>query len=195
MKIRRVNDSPLKTRGMWSSVWVRGSVSLLLALHLVAVVVAPAAVPPSSYLEGRTWDLFQPYLETAYLNHGYHYFAPEPGPSHLLRYEADLPGGERIEGLVPDRASLWPRLFYHRHFMLAERLAPVEPTHPDHGWKETLARSYAEHLQRRLCAERLRLYLRRHAIPYPNQVRGGIAINDPSLYQEQLLVELPEAGR
>jgi hypothetical protein len=195
MKSGRVIEREPEIGGIWNVLWIRRSVSLLLTLHLAAVVVAPAAVPPSSYLEGRTWDLFQPYLEAAYLNHGYHYFAPEPGPSHLLRYEADLPGGERLEGLVPDRTRHRPRLFYHRHFMLAERLAPVEATHLDYAWKAALARSYAEHLRFRLGAERLRLYLRRHAIPYPNQVRRGVAIDDPSLYQEQLLMELPETTR
>src|SRR5262249_44997980 len=67
---------------VWS--WpVRLGVSLLLIIHLAALVVGPSSVEPSSYLSVQTWQVFRPYLDAAYLNHGYHFFAPEPGPSHL----------------------------------------------------------------------------------------------------------------
>ena len=54
------------------------------------------------------------------LANGYRFFAPEPGPSHLIRYEVTLPDGTRKEGFFPDRAHHQPRLLYHRYFMLSE---------------------------------------------------------------------------
>src|SRR5579871_4532118 len=71
----------------------RCAASALLLFHLAALVVAPCSVEPSSYLSVQTWRFFQPYLDAAYLNHGYHFFAPEPGPSHLVRYELELADG------------------------------------------------------------------------------------------------------
>ncbi len=57
--------------------------------HVAAIVIAPAAVSPSSDLIQAGWDLFQPYLQLLDLNHGYHFFAPEPGDSTLLAFEAE----------------------------------------------------------------------------------------------------------
>jgi hypothetical protein len=92
------------------------------------------------------------YGEFMYLDHGYAFFAPEPGPSHLIRATVVPPGGQSLEqgseqgseqgaaqkeaapsvegdaGVVrffPDRVDQWPRLLYHRHFMLAEFLNTV----------------------------------------------------------------------
>ncbi len=102
-------------------------VSLLIVFHLFAVFVAPMSnPPPSSQLFNRLSSLFSPYLQALFLNHGYRFFAPEPGPSHLVRYEiysteTEQPGEfPEYNGIFPDRRKHWPRLIYHRWFMLSE---------------------------------------------------------------------------
>lgn len=108
-------------RNWWQDGRIRALVSLLLIVHLAAVVLPPLSMEGSP-LAGYGWRALRPYIEAGYLNHGYHFFAPQPGPSHLIRYELDLPDGGRQEGIFPSREQNWPRLLYHRHFMLTEFL-------------------------------------------------------------------------
>lgn len=169
-------------------------VSVLLLLHLTALVVAPFAVQPSSLLSGYAWSAFRPYLEAAYLNHGYHFFGPEPGPGHLVRYEIELADGTTKEGYFPNRSEHRPRLLYHRHFMLSERLAGLMPQDGPEGrvaklpWAEAYVRSYAEHLYETHRARQVTLYLRRHLLPWPEQIEHGMTLDDPKLYEERRLI-------
>ena len=106
----------------WSP-WKRRVVSALILFHLIAIFSAPfAAPPPSSQLSRRIYSVFQPYLRAVYMSHGYRFFAPNPGPSHLLRFEITLENGETETLTFPDLEEQWPRLLYHRHFMLSESL-------------------------------------------------------------------------
>jgi hypothetical protein len=66
-----------------------------------------------------------------YLNHGYAFFAPDPGPNHLVDYKVEFADGRpAVSGRFPDLSKERPRLLYHRHFMLSEalnsRFAPPE---------------------------------------------------------------------
>ncbi len=45
-----------------------------------------------------------------------------PPPSHLVRYKLEMPDGSMQNGVFPDLKTEQPRLFYHRHFMLTEKL-------------------------------------------------------------------------
>ena len=184
------DDSPRPAWQTWPR-WARVVVSLLVLFHLTALVVGPMAVPPSSILMTRAWDVFQPYLEAAYLNHGYHFFAPEPGPSHLVHYELEMPDGSRREGVFPNLDEHWPRLLYHRHFMLSERLAAAPP---ETEWIQRYSESYARHLLVRHGAKRVSLTLRRHLLPYPDQVQDGMKLTDPRLYEERSLGEFESEG-
>ena len=67
---------------------LRWGVNLWLVFHLTAIVIAPASVSPSSELVDSAWELVGPYLQFLYLNHGHHFFAPEPGESTLLAFVA-----------------------------------------------------------------------------------------------------------
>jgi hypothetical protein len=163
-------------------------------LHLLAVLSAPLAVQPSSQLFGRMWMFFRPYLEAADMNHGYRFFGPDPGPSPLVRYEVEKADGTRLAGIFPDRHRHWPRLLYHRHFMLTDRLPPAPEGSAEADWKAAYARSYAEHLYYRHGARRVTLYLQNHLIPYPEQVEEGWKLDDPRLYEERLLIEYPAEG-
>ena len=84
-------------------------------------------------------DTMKPYSQWLYLNHGYFFFAPNPGPGHLIQCtlsnsSADEPADQESSQvlLLPDRNEHWPRLLYHRYFMLSEfyssRYAPEQVT-------------------------------------------------------------------
>src|SRR5688572_18494486 len=111
----------------WSPT-ARWIASVLVAVHLAAVFAAPfafACTTPSgsSPFADGVMRLFRPYVDALYLNHGYAFFAPNPGPSHLVRYRIEFEDGrDPLEGTFPDLKTQRPRLLYHRHFMLAEQL-------------------------------------------------------------------------
>ncbi len=114
-------DTPAAEAGRAWSLRRRAIVSVLILLHLAAVVTAPFSnPPPASDLSRKLAYLFRPYLHAAFLFHGYRFFAPNPGVSHLLLYELDLPDGSVVKGQYPDIRQHWPRLLYHRHFMISE---------------------------------------------------------------------------
>ncbi len=180
-------------------------VSLLLLIHLGAIVIAPwSSPPPSPALAQRLQRVFRPYLAAAYLGHGYRFFAPNPGPSHVVRYEMEFPDGERREGRIPDPTTLWPRLIYHRQFMITERLFSgftlIQPGPPPEyltDWEkqewesrneaartqvERLARGLARELLREHGGHRVRLTLQEHNLAFPADVQEGMSLNDPRLY-------------
>jgi hypothetical protein len=128
----------------------------------------------------------QPYLDVLALGNGYRFFAPEPGPSHLVRYEITLPDGTLEQGYFPDRAKHRPRLLYHRYFMLSEFANTLEGA-PSRERVEAYARGYARHLAEVHDARGVRLYLRRHYVPRTEEVRSGRRLDDKILYEERPL--------
>ena len=105
----------------WSPI-VRNVVSVLILLHLVAVFIAPLSMlMPAASLVDPIRQKFAPYHQLTYLGHGYQFFAPDPGPSHIVQYTAVDADGNKVNGHFPDRDKHWPRLHYHRWFMLSER--------------------------------------------------------------------------
>jgi hypothetical protein len=102
--------------------WGRRAISGWLLFHLFAIFIAPASVAPASDLARAGWNACRPYLQVLYLNHGYHFFAPDPGESTLLAFAVETSNGRVIEEVIPPR-RIEPRLLYHRHFMLTESLA------------------------------------------------------------------------
>jgi hypothetical protein len=104
---------------------MRYFVSLLIVLHLWAVVAEPLRFSSrgpggSSPALNALYVPLRPYIEFCYLNHGYAFFAPDPGPSHVMQAELVLPEGRRVERRYPDLQVHQPRLLYHRYFMLSE---------------------------------------------------------------------------
>ena len=149
---------------------------LLLAWHLVALCVGPATMPPASPLQRTVAAYFVPYVTALYLGHGYHFFAPDPGPSTLLRYEGSTPDGTPVAGTLPDVGDQYPRLLYHRHFMLTERLGgPLARSAAFH-------RALADGLFRETGAEELTLTAITHRTPEPREVQLGFGLDDPALY-------------
>jgi hypothetical protein len=117
--------------------WAKAAISGVILLHLAAVFVAPFQFAStvggsSSPFADALRSCLRPYIEALYLNHGYFFFAPNPGPNHLIEYRAEYADGrEPTVGRIPNLKTERPRLFYHRHFMVAEAFnnayAPPEP--------------------------------------------------------------------
>jgi hypothetical protein len=165
--------------------WLRGAVSLWLAFHLCAIIIAPAAVAPASELARDVCGFFQPYLGALYLDHGYHYFAPEPAESTLLAYVAEREDATLVRGRIPDRTTQ-PRLLYHRYFMLTEHMNDA-PEDVERLWHE----SYAEHIAREHGARRVALIQQTHKLPSMERIRGGGRLDDLESYDERELGVFP----
>ena len=191
----------------------RMTVSGLILFHVFAVFIAPfASPPPSSDISQACARMLQPYLQAVAIDNGYRFFAPDPGPSHLVRYEIDLADGKRVTGRFPNVDHHWPRLLYHRHFMLAETLVnlamPVAELPPDgfdnerqrQQFYEDKARadalrfSVAGYLFRRhKDAQRIRLFALEHQIPTPWELQDGLKLDDPELFAERSLGDFTPA--
>ena len=193
----------------------RRLLSLFILFHITAVFIAPftfasspePGVAPASPLAMFLMKLFQPYIAVLYLDHGYAFFAPDPGPSHLFRAHLEY-DDERPDQVLtfPDRRQQWPRLLYHRHFMLSERLndgyrPPVAPPgikenpaqlaiYRQSRWDyeayyQTLSGAYRRHLRTRYGANRAWLVRVEHRLLYPDEVAlQGRKINEASLFVE-----------
>lgn len=126
-------------------------------------------------------SVFRPYLQTFYLNHGFHFFAPEPGDSTLVAFMVEREDGTSIRGIMPNR-KIWPRLLYHRHFMLTESLSYI-PDELSEAWHE----SYARCLARKYDGRKVRLTHVRHFFPSPNMVLDGVPLDHPDSYEATAL--------
>lgn len=184
--------------------WAKIVVSALVVVHLIAVVAPPLQL--QTYTPGApatpvsfAFRTLQPYIDLLYLNHGYAFFAPDPGPSHLVRYRAtfvdDRPA---IDGVFPDPQEHWPRLLYHRHFMLSEQLHSdyASPSGPppeavaEHAFWQDRRDNYVEkwtgferRLQALYGAKGVTLERVEHRQPdWYEHRRFGLRLNDPSLY-------------
>ena len=182
-------------------------VSCLVTLHLLAVFAAPWGSPePSSDLAKSISGAFAPYLQSLALDNGYRYFAPDPGPSHLVQYELLQDGNVIAQGQFPDIEKHWPRLLYHRHFMMSEmmyQLASAVPEIPPgilpndvmsrneqrqvvlyEERSKTLQQSVADYLlSQHPEATTVRLVGRTHNLPSQFDVQRGMELSDERLYQ------------
>ncbi len=211
--------------------WLRAAVSCAVVLHLVGVMVAPISTPPQfagppSIIGNELQKVYRPYITAMYLDHAYKFFAPNPGPSHLLRYDLYFADGRRSinseDQIFPDRHRHWPRLLYHRHFMLTEFLndgRPPEawgdeplpaspaagptasgevlpPLAPQaEGRVETYLRGFAAYLLRRHGAERVELFYRIHRLPSPEEVLEGKSLDAPDTYLERRVLIYPAPAK
>jgi hypothetical protein len=158
-------------------------VNVWLVYHLAAIVLAPWSVPPASRLVQNSWRAVGAYDQILFLNHGYHYFAPEPGNSTLVAYVLEMPDGTLQTGRIPNR-DIRPRLLYHRHFMLTESLASDDLSP---SVRTELIRAMARELCREHHAQRVTLSRVTHRLPSMEFVRAGGALDDPESYTEEPL--------
>lgn len=145
-----------------------------------------------------------PYVEWMYLDHGYFFFAPNPGPGHLVECSIvpTVTGGQDAEPkkwIFPDKNELRPRLLYHRFFMLSEfyndRFAPEDiPAEAkkdqeflnrwrfDRGFYESLQGSITRSIIHHHNAESVKLSRIERMLPESDQVlRENWKLNDPRL--------------
>jgi hypothetical protein len=163
-------------------------ISGLVALHVTAVFVGPWALAPyTSALSGSLASVFHPYLRAGFLDNGYRFFAPEPGPAHLIRYELKLPDGTLTSGIFPNVDDQWPRLLYHRHFMLSEFVNTLDGQQQTE-LRDAMVRSFARHLAQAEQADEVTLYLRRHLIAPPQEVAQGARLDDPRAFPADRLL-------
>ena len=183
--------------------------SMLICWHVLAIFMGPWSMDGSA-LSRWLLPLFRPYLRAANLDHGYRFFAPEPGPAHLVRYEIKLKDGGKLEGEFPNLKEHQPRLLYHRHFMLSEFLNTLDSGIPNFAddyrpsKEEAMLRSrriatrdhviaaIANHLLQKYDAASVHIYLRRHLIPMPGLVASGVKLTDPRFFEELDLGEFPQ---
>jgi hypothetical protein len=203
------SDSPPKDWSRRAKLIVSG----IVILQLMAVFAEPfhfftrSPVRGSSQAARPLREGMKPYVDFAYLNHGYFFFAPEPGPSHLIQASMKMPDGTTPTLRYPDKYAQWPRLLYHRHFMLAEFLnqlhvPPVDaavakqmPETEVNEWAEGRKRyemvrqSMENHLKARYGATEASIERMEHILPGSTEVlEQGLPINDPRFY-----VILPDA--
>ncbi|QDT00208.1 hypothetical protein [Adhaeretor mobilis] len=122
--------------------------------------------------------VFRPYLNLTYLNHGYDFFTPDPSGSYLLGCVAYDESGETIaEEIYPDLKKQWPRLYYHRHLMLAAQGG--QEFGPD--WSKL----YGQHLVKKFGATKVHLSAAYHGLLSPRQVLDGTVLDADSTYETQ----------
>ena len=116
------NDPPLNVSDdIRLNPWLRRLASLAIVAFLGIVILGPLSNPIASrHLTAPLAAWVSPVHRALFLGHGYRFFAPNPGPSHLVQYKITRSDGTQQESFFPDRETIHPRLLYHRWFMLSE---------------------------------------------------------------------------
>ena len=116
------NGPPLEVSdGQLPTPWLRRLASIMIVAFLAIVILGPLSNPIASrHLTAPLAAWVSPFHRALFLGHGYRFFAPNPGPSHLVQYKITRADGTQLEGAFPDREKIKPRLLYHRWFMLSE---------------------------------------------------------------------------
>lgn len=186
---------------------LRWLASVIVALHVAAVILPPLSFQARgplgvSPVVQTAITPFEKYGQSLYIDRGYAFFAPDPGPSHLIQAAITGTDGNRTEELYPDLDNQWPRLLYHRHFMLAEyleeiyqppgpprELAELDPEAAEY-WVRSRARyehvrqSVINHLKERHGGQDVAIRRIEHLIPDLTLfVEEPIALDDPQLYR------------
>ncbi len=117
-------DAPENERTLTPA--IKCAVSCALVFYLLVLFLGPLSNPVGSdHLTRPLARTVSPIHRMLYLGHGYRFFAPDPGPSHLVEYEIVGEDGKLIKGIFPSRDDenhAFPRLLYHRWFMLSESI-------------------------------------------------------------------------
>ena len=185
----------------------RWAISLLVVFHLAAVILPPLSFQTRgplgvSPIVDTLQTPVEAYGQFTYIDRGYAFFAPDPGPSHLIQAAITGQDGKRVEKMFPDLDDQWPRLRYHRHFMLAEYLEEIyQPPGPPRElakldreaaeyWFRARARyehvrqSIIDHLRKQNPGQEVAIRRIEHLIPdLTLYVEEPIALDSPDLYR------------
>ena len=165
---------------------MRWVVNLWLVFHLVAIIIAPAAMDPSSELArsdmGRVPALSRsPCTSTTATTSSRP--SPRKAPSCRSRPSARTGPSSAGESRTERRQ---PRLLYHRYFMLTEHMKQSPEEFRDR-WHE----SYAQHLGREYGASRVKLIQQTHLLSSMERIREGGRLTDPESYEDHPLGDFP----
>lgn len=152
-----------------------------LVFHVFAVFISPAGMPPASPLLVNASQIALPYNQALFLNHGYHYFAPDPGASTLISYSVEQPGDASITGRFPN-TDIQPRLLYHRYFMLAENIGAFSPE-----MQEDVFDAYAWHFAKKNGGEKIDLTVVQHSPSSITRIQAGGELSDEETFDYKLL--------
>ena len=181
----RVEDTGMtsvRPRTVSRSSWppaVRMVVSLCLLVYFAAVIVPPlAGPPPASGLAMAALQPLRPLVGALFLGHGYRFFAPNPGPGHSIQWTMKMADGSTRQGSIPDRDADWPRLLYHRRFMISEKIAafvpppdaPADVRQQSRGDWQPLVKDVAGHLLHRYGGAQVTLQMTEHYLPDPEEL-------------------------
>ena len=89
--------------------------------------------------------------------------------------------GERIWGRMPDREEIWPRLRYHRYFMLTEFYGAIPPAAED--MRRAVAQSYAQQLMQNHDGVSVELSHVVHRLSTREEMMAGGSLDEPHKYQ------------
>lgn len=180
-------------------------ITSLIVVHLLAIVLPPLSFQTRgrsgvSPFIGRLVAPIEAYCQFLYLNRGYAFFAPDPGPSHLIQVRVQDTEGHDEEMFYPDINRQWPRLLYHRYFMLTEYLNEVyrpsvgsgseysqeelETLRKEREKYDLIRNSYSLHLQNVHGGKQVSLRRIEHLLPrYDLYRQAPRPLNDPTSYR------------
>ena len=190
-------------RGGRPALVIRIALTIFILWHFTGVFLAALCVPTSSPMVLRIaqgWPM-QGYLDALFMNQGHSFFAPDVGPGHLVRYQLLDQNGREIEhNDFPNRKEQWPRLLYHRYFMLADQSElPVSDKAGRDQWQKKYLEAYGRQILRDHPNAQT-VVLRRYAhwpLPYSyaansiKALRGQLA----QLYEQNRTAEADELSR
>jgi hypothetical protein len=186
---------------------VRIALTIFVVWHFTGVFLAALCVPTSSelVLNLAQHAPMQWYLDATYMNQGHSFFAPDVGPGHVIRYQLFDQSNQVIEqGEFPSRKEHWPRLLYHRYFMLADQSElPFEDKPTRDFWTKKYLKAYGgQLLSTHESAQTVRLFRyshwpppRRYFVDRDNKLitNPKPSLTDPKGYELQTDVTLPRS--
>lgn len=109
--------------------------SLLILAHFAAICTAITVVPPPNgpppFVPLQLYvRFFHPYLVATNMNNGYHFYAPEPGPSALLWFRVQWADGASRWERAPDHPKMANHLQRRRLGALATVITQTQPLPP-----------------------------------------------------------------
>lgn len=161
-----------------------------IVFHLVAVFAPGFSVPPSPRFARQLYQWTSGYVQALFMDHGYHFFGPDPGSATLIGYMAQNSTGEQFRGFYPHK-GIFPRLMYHRHFMLTEAI-PGLAMNP--ATYQLAAQTYAARVRKEFEADKVELTRITHELISTDRYYAGVRITDPETYREESLGEFRWPG-
>jgi hypothetical protein len=156
------------------------AVNAWLIFHCIAIFLPPFSVPPAPRSVQDAYARIQFYPQFMFLDHGYHFFGPDPGDSTLLKFVATEENRVVGRGTIPSK-QIFPRLLYHRHFMLTESIPRIEET--DRRLFDLQQRTYAAQLRRQWNADSVQLDRVTHRLIPVERFLAGVPLDDPDSYE------------